>query len=142
MGLTAQQIAEKQVRKAQSSVQDWKDGIMAVKTSPAQAAAARVDAWFAGLQKAYNDGTYQDGLAGVTLQAWQDAAIRKGGTSYAPGIQAAQATIADFHSQRIQHQAGLDQQLAAMPRGDLSTNIQRMVTQVTGMSNFKFKKRR
>lgn len=140
--LTAQQIADKQVRRSQAAVQDYKDGIMNTKINPMQAAASAVDQWFAGLQKAYNDGTYVDALNNTPKSVWQDAAVKKGAAAYAPGVLAAQATIADFHQQRQQQQASIDAQLAGMPRGDLQTNIQRMLTQVTGMSQFKFKKRR
>lgn len=140
--LTAQQIADKQVRRSTAAVQDYKDGIMNTKDNPMQKAALAVDQWFAGLQKAYNDGTYVDALNNTPKSVWQDAAVKKGATAYAPGVQAAQATIADFHSQRMQQQQQIDSQLAGMPRGDLNTNIQRMLTQVNGMAQFKFKKRR
>lgn len=140
--LTAQQIAEKQVRRSQAATTDYKDGIMNTKDNPMQKAAAAVDQWFAGLQKAYNDGTYVDALNNTPKSVWQDAAIKKGAAAYAPGVLAAQGTIADFHQQRIQQQQAIDAQLASMPRGDLQTNIQRMLTQVNGMAQFKFKKRR
>lgn len=140
--LTAQQIADKQVRRSQAATQDYKDGIMNTKENPMQKAAQSVDQWFAGIQKAYNDGTYVDALNNTPKSVWQDAAIKKGAAAYAPGVMAAQATIADFHQQRMSAQQGIDAQLASMPRGDLQTNIQRMLTQVTGMSQFKFKKRR
>lgn len=139
---TAQQIAEKQVRRSQAAVQDYKDGVMGVKVSPMAKAAERVDAWMAGLQKAYADGSYVDGLNSVTLQSWQETTAKKGGASYPSGVLAAQATIADFHQQRAQQQQMIDAQLASMPRGDLQTNLQRMITQATSMANFKFKKRR
>ena len=140
--LTPQQIADKQVRRAVAAVNDYKNGIMGVKVSPTQTAAQRVDAWFAGIQKAYADGTYVDGLNNVTLQQWQNAASNKGAMNYAPGIQAAQQTIVDFQTQRAAAQQGIDATLASMPRGDLNTNLQRMITQATMMSQFKFKKRR
>jgi hypothetical protein len=140
--LTPAQIAEKQVRRAQAAVTDYKDGVMAVKVSPTQKAAQRVDAWMQGLQKAYADGSSVDGLKGVSLQDWQKATVDKGGMTYAKGVADAQGVISDFHAQRQQEQARIDAQLNAMPRGDLSTNIQRMIMQIQGMSNFKFKKRR
>lgn len=140
--LTAQQIAEKQVRRSQAAVQDYKDGIMNTKENPMQKAAQAVDQWFAGLQKAYADGTYVDALNNTPKSVWQDAAVKKGGATYAAGVLASQSTIADFHNQRMQQQQQIDAQLAGMPRGDLQTNIQRMVLQATSMANFKFKKRR
>jgi hypothetical protein len=140
--LTAQQIADKQVRRSQAAVQDYKDGVMNTKVNPMQQAALAVDQWFAGLQKAYSDGTYVDALNNTPKSVWQDAAVKKGGATYAQGVLNAQGIIADFHQQRMQAQQSIDAQLASMPRGDLQTNIQRMLAQVTGMANFKFKKRR
>lgn len=139
---TAQQIADKQVRRSQAAVQDYKDGVLNCKVNPMEKAAQAVDQWFAGISKAYNDGSFVDGLNATPKSVWQDATIKKGGATYAQGVKDAQGTIADFHQQRMQAQQGIDGQLASMPRGDLQTNIQRMVAQVTGMANFKFKKRR
>ncbi len=140
--LTAQQIADKQVRRAQAAVQDYKDGIMNTKENPMVKAAQAVDQWMAGIQKAYADGTYVDNLMNTPKSVWQDAAVKKGGATYASGVAGAQATIADFHQQRQQQQQQIDAQLASMPRGDFQQNVQRMLTQVTAMKNFKFKKRR
>jgi type IV secretory pathway VirB2 component (pilin) len=141
-GMTAQQIADKQVKRSQAATADYKNGIMATTVSPMASAAKAVDQWFQGVQKAYNDGTYVDALNSTPISVWQNAAVTKGAAAYAPGVAAAAQTIADFHQQRMQAQAGIDSQLSQMPRGDLQTNIQRMVAQVTGMSQFKFKKRR
>lgn len=140
--LTPQQIADKQVRRSQAAVQDYKDGIMNTKVNPMQQAAKAVDQWFAGVSKAYQDGTYVDNLNATPMSVWQDNAVKKGGASYAPGVAAAQATIADFHTQRAAKQQQIDAQLASTPRGDLETNIGRMNTQVRSMAQFKFKKRR
>lgn len=141
--MTPSQIAEKQVRRAQSAVQDYKDGVMAVTTSPTQVAAGRVQAWYDGVTKAMNDGSFVDGCNSVSLQDWQNRTVQKGALTYASGVQQAQSTIQDFHTQLQAAQSNIDAQLSNMPRGDLSQNLQRMITQVTSMSqNFKFKKRR
>lgn len=141
-GMTAQEIAEKQVRRAKGAVQDFKDGVAAVTTSPTAQAAKAVDRWFAGVQQAMEDGSYVDGCNAVSLAEWQQRTIDKGGLNYASGVSAAADTIAEFHSQREAFQKSIDSKLATMPRGDLQQNIQRMLTQVTMQSGFKFKKRR
>lgn len=140
--LTPQQIADKQVKACQGATQAYKDGITNCKVNPMQVAAAAVDTWFQGIQKAYNEGTYVDALNNTPKSVWQHQATTKGGMTYAPGVLAAASTIADFHQQRAQQQQAIDATLSTMPRGDLQTNIQRMVTQATQMAQFKFKKRR
>ena len=141
-GQTPEQIAEKQVRRSQAATQDYKNGVNAVKESPTKAAALRVDAYLAGIQKAVADGSYVDGCNSVSLSDWQQKTAGKGAANYAPGVQAAQQTIADFHAQRAQAQSSIDAELSSMPRGDTETNIQRAVTQMRRMGEFKFKKRR
>lgn len=141
--LTPSQIAEKQVRRAQGAVQDYKDGVMGVKVSPTKTAADNVQRWFEGIQRSYNDGTYVDGLNSVTLQDWQNRTVGKGALTYAKGVADAQSTIEDFHNQRQQVQNQIDSELAGMPRGDLQQNLQRMLHQVSSMNQrFKYKKRR
>lgn len=141
-GLTAQQIAEKQVRRCQGAVQDYKDGVTNCKVNPMQEAAKAVDQWFAGVQKSYQDGTYVDNLNATPKQVWVDGAVKKGGATYAPGVAGALQTMVDFQTQRMSKQQQIDSALASQPRGDLQTNIQRMLTQVNSMAQFKFKKRR
>jgi hypothetical protein len=140
--MTAEQIAEKQVRRSQAATQDFKNGVNAVKESPTKKAAERVDAYLAGIQKAVADGSYVDGCNSVSLADWQAKTANKGAANYAPGVLAAQQTIADFHQQRAQAQSAIDAELQSMPRGDIETNIQRSITQMRRMSEFKFKKRR
>lgn len=137
-----QQIAEKQVRRATGALQDWKEGVQNTPINPMQKAAEAVDQWFAGVQKSYNDGTYVDGLNDTPKQVWVDGCIKKGALTYTQGITDAQATIADFHQQRQQTQNMINGQLAGTPRGGLEQNLQRMMIQARGMSQFKFKKRR
>jgi multidrug resistance efflux pump len=142
MGMTAEQIAEKQVRRAQASTQDYKNGVNSVKEAPGKKAAEAVERYAAGIQKAIADGSYVDGCNSVSLSDWQARTVNKGAANYAPGIVAAQATIADFHQQRSQAQASIDAELQSMPRGDLETNLQRAMTQMRRMGEFKFRKRR
>ena len=140
--MTAEQIAEKQVRRSQAATQDYKNGVNAVKEAPGKAAAAAVDRYSAGVMKAVADGAYVDGCLAVSLSDWQQKTVNKGAANYAPGVAAAQSTIADFHAQRATAQASIDAELQSMPRGDTETNIQRAVTQMRRMGEFKFKKRR
>lgn len=140
--LTPADIAAKQVRRAVGAVADYKAGVQAVKVSPNQLAAQASDRWLAGVQAAFASGKFVDNNNNTSLAAWQNAAVNKGAMNYGPGVQGALQTITDFQTQRAQYQQGLDAQLAQMPRGDIQQNIQRMVTQVTGMAGFAFKRRR
>lgn len=140
--LTPADIADKQVRRAAAAVNDYKAGVMGVTTSPTAEAAKRVDAWKAGIEEAYNNNSYVDGCNAVTLGDWQAATAGKGAMNFASGVQAAKGTIEQFHMQSQQNQQTIDAILRGMPRGDISQNIQRMLTQVTEKAKFKFRKRR
>lgn len=142
MGMSPEQIAEKQVRRAQAATQDYKNGVNAVKEAPGKKAAEAVDRYAQGIQKAIADGSYVDGCNSVSLSDWQARTVNKGAANYAPGVVAAQSVIADFHQQRAQAQSSIDAELSSMPRGDLETNLQRAMTQMRRMGEFKFRKRR
>lgn len=140
--MTAQEIAAKQISRAKAAIGDYKKGIQAVTESPTAIAARNVDKWFSGLQKAKDEGTYVDGCNAVSLQSWQDSALTKGAANMAGGLDKSIDKVIDFQEQRAAFQQRIDSQLASTPRGDLSTNLQRAMTQMQEMAKFRFKRKR
>lgn len=140
--LTPQEIADKQVRRAVGAVADYKAGVLATTVSPTAEAAKAVDLWKQGIEEAYANGAYVDGCNACTLADWQNATAGKGAMNYSSGVTASKSLIEDFHTQNQSNQASIDAILRGMPRGDLSQNLQRMITQVQEKANFKFRKRR
>lgn len=131
-------IAAKWARNLGAATQSIQAGVQAVTVNPAQSALAQVNAYVQGVQAAVNSGKYQRGLQRVTLQSWQNAMLTKGLNRIAAGASAAQPKMEAFMTKFMPYLQGLQSQLAATPRGDLQTNIQRAVTAMQYIANFKY----
>lgn len=129
-------VAAKWAANLTQATQSMTDGVNAVTVAPTQQAAARSDAYLQGVQQSVASGRYQKSLQAVTLQQWQQAMIQKGIPRVGSGASAAKGKFAAFMSKLLPYQQSLQAQLAATPRGDLATNIQRMVQWTQGMAQF------
>jgi hypothetical protein len=114
-----------------------KSGVMAVTVSPTARAAQRADAYLQGVMRAVQSGKYADALNRVTLSDWQTAMVNKGIPRVAAGAAEGKGKFQAFMQQFLPWIQQGQQQLESMPRGDLETNIQRMVTMVRWNSQFK-----
>jgi hypothetical protein len=124
--LTPEQIAAKWSRSAQAAGTSYREGVQAVTRSPTAKAAARADAWAAGVQRAAAEGSFQRGLQRVSLEDWKAAAITKGAPRFTSGIQAAEPKFASFMREFTPHLNTVLSELEGMPRGDLEQNLARM----------------
>lgn len=131
-------IARKWAQNLGASTSSIKAGVLATTTNPAQKAAQRADAYVSGVQQAVASGKWQRGLARTSLQSWQDAMVNKGLPRIASGASAATPKVQQFYDKWIPHQQALQAKLASMPRGDLSTNIQRAVVAIEHNASFKY----
>ncbi len=135
--MSPQQIAEKWARNTKAATQSMKDGVQAVTDSPMEKAANRGDAMVAGVQRAVADGRWQAGLRRVTLQQWKDRMISKGIPRVSQGVTDAQGDFSNFMSEFMPYIQEGQRQLESTPRGDLQTNINRMIQMVQYLSDFK-----
>lgn len=138
MAKNSADVAKKWMQNLSASTASIAAGVQAVTVNPAAAAAARQDAYQAGVQRAVADGSYQRGLGRVTLQSWQQAMQTKGIPRIASGAAASQPKMQAFMDKWLPYQQGLAAQLASTPRGDLQTNIQRAVTAMNYNAAFKY----
>lgn len=129
-------VAAKWASNLSAATQAMTDGVQSVTTAPTQLAAARADAYQQGVQQAVASGKWQKGLQSVSLQSWQQSMTQKGIPRVASGAAAAKPKFASFMGKLLPFQQSLQSQLAATPRGDLQTNIQRMIMWAQGMSQF------
>lgn len=136
---SAQALAQKWAKNLGGSGESIRRGVEAVTVSPTQKAAARSDAYLAGVQRAVADGKYQAGLRRVTLQDWQQSMLQKGINRIASGANAAVGKMESFLSEFLPHVEAGQRMLESMPRGDLSSNIGRAVAMMEW--NAKFKRR-
>lgn len=105
-------------------------GVQAVKSSPTAAAAAAVDKYSSGTQRAVSDGTFVAGCNSVSLAQWQAAAAGKGKTNYAAAAPAAAANWGSYMQQALPVIQQNQQQIASMPSATDSDNDQRMLENV------------
>src|ERR1700675_715182 len=94
--LTADQIVDKQIRRAQQASQDYINGVNGVTESPTAKAAAKKDKYLAGVQQSVSDGTYESSLMAVSTQDWKSATVEKGGQRWAPGVAASRPKLLKF----------------------------------------------
>lgn len=130
-----QQAADNWASGMAQATQKMKAGIEAVSTSPMELAASRVDAYVAGVNRAASSGKYAAGLRRVSLQDWKRLMIDKGLGRIAGGAAAGKPKMLSFLQEFLPF---VEQVRASLPpRGGLEQNIQRMVLQVQGNSQFR-----
>ena len=127
MSMSSADVAAKWARNLSSASTSMVAGVNAVTVNPAAAAAAAIPAYLAGVQAAVQSGKMARALGKVSLQQWQQAMIQKGIPRVASGAANAVPKMQAFMDKWLPYQQGLKSKLAATPRGDLATNIQRAV---------------
>jgi hypothetical protein len=113
--LTPQQIADKQVSRAQQAVPDYTAGVAAVTVAPNSVAASKVDKYQNGVNAAVQSGKYVSANQAVTLSAWQTAAKGKGARNYAQGVADAKPKILAFQQAYAPVRNAIADQVNAMP---------------------------
>ena len=120
---TPAQVAANWKNGMANSTDKLKQGINNVTEAPTQKAAARADAYLAGVQRAVTDRKWQAGLERVTLQDWKTAMLNKGVNRVATGAANAEGKFAEFMTQFLPFLAAGVSQLP--PRGTIDQNIDR-----------------
>lgn len=129
--LTAQQMSAKWKRNYTGAQDAMKQGAMAVTVSPAQVAAQNPDRYIQGVQRAFNNGTWQAACMASTLQQWQQAYINKGIVNAQQGATTGQQKW-EAHEQAFRPQR--DAIIASLPaRGTDADNDNRMLNFVRAM---------
>lgn len=130
-------IAEKFVRRTQAASQDMVNGVNQVTVNPAQQAIAKEDKLKNNWLESVNSGKWRRGMQSVTLDAWKESMIKKGAPRVAAGVQSAQGKMEQFYSELLPYQDQGLQKLAQMPDMTLEDSINKAVTWMRHMSNFK-----
>lgn len=132
-----QQVAKRWADSVRNNVQRYVDGIDSVTESPTQKAAAAVDRYQAGVNKAVSEGKFQDGCNAVTLEDWKSRAKNKGKANMATGATEAEPRVAKVMASLLPYTASVSDQIAAMPKGTLEDSIARSRKAIELMSQFK-----
>lgn len=131
------QISDKWVRRTQSASQDMVNGVNNVTVNPAEQAIAKEQKLKNNIIQAIDSGKWRRGMQTVTLESWKKAMVEKGAPRVAAGAQASAGKMETFYSELLPYQDQLQSKLNSMPDLTLEDSINRAVTWMRGMSNFK-----
>lgn len=120
-------VAAKWAANLAAALPTIKAGVQSVTTAPTSKAAAAVDRWAMGVQRAAADGSFVRGCGRVSLQDWQNAMLTKGSPRIGPGAAAAKPKMEAFLGQWLPYMDQIKSILANQPRGTLDQNIARAV---------------
>ena len=104
----------------------YKQGVAAVKVAPTEVAASRVDQYLSGVQRAVADGSYVNGLRRVSLTDWQQAAINKGASNIATGVNQAKEKVRRNLAKLIPLTEQIKDSVRTMPKGTLEEGLARV----------------
>lgn len=135
-------VAAKWAKNTAGATQAYKDGVAAVKESPTKKAAEAADRYVSGVQRAVEEGSYQDGLLSVSLQEWQRLATEKGAPRIATGVKEATPKVMEVMQQLLPYTARVSEEVQAMPRGGPAESLARMTRNFELMSQFRVRRRR
>lgn len=135
--LTAVEFQEKHARRLKASVEDVRRGIERVTESPTDKAVAKQDKMLANLTRAVTDGKWAAGLKRVTLEEWKRKARDIGVNRIAAGIDGAKEKVVAFAEVLLPHIDRGVEKIKGMPDVTLDDNINRMVSFIRHMGEFK-----
>ena len=135
--LSPQEAAEKHAARLKGATADIRRGVERVSEAPGVAAARKKDKMRQNLVEALDSGKWERRVSSVSLSDWQRSMTEKGIGRIAAGIDEARPKMEQFFGELFSHQEGLQRKVAGMPDLTLEDNLNRMVTFVRGMSEFK-----
>lgn len=118
------QIVDKWRRRAATASVDYQQGIQRPRVSWQQATLAAVDIWQQAISQAAARGAFGRGVQNSSDAIWQQGALRKGVSRWAPGVQASQ----DKYARNFAPYAEVIRNLQLPPRGPTGDpgNLQRV----------------
>lgn len=139
MNMSPQQFADAWKNGVTTNVQKTKDGVSRVTESPMDKAAARADAYVAGVTAAAQSGKWQAGLRQVTLADWKANTMAKIGERMTGGATQAMPKMVRFGAWLAPAVNAASQSIDNMPKQTLEDNIQRMTAFVRAMAANRYK---
>lgn len=135
--ITPQQAAEKLGTRIGQSGTAYMNGVNAVTENPAQKAIAAKAKWEAGIQDAIANNRFERGLSRVTLAGWKASVTNYGQTRYVGSAAKAQANYKMFADEFFPFLDTVSQEIDAMPANTIEDNINRMITNVRRLHQFR-----
>ena len=137
--VNASEYAEKWGRRLKGSTEDIRRGINRVSKAPGESAAEQIELMKANVMRSLEDGTWERNVRAVSLEDWKDKILNKGLQRIGAGVDAAQTKQVAMAEKLL---AAVDASVEVVnrtPRGDIETNIARMVTFAREMNKRKIK---
>ena len=135
--LTSSQAADKQIKNLSGSVEQIRIGVDRVTESPMEKAAANVDGYLAGVQRAVTNGKFQAGLRRVSLEEWKEKFKTKGIPRIASGAQASRGKLVKFYDEFFPFLDSAQREVNAMPKVTLEDSIARASAMIRKVATFK-----
>jgi hypothetical protein len=137
--VTADEFVEKQARRLKGSIEDMRAGVTKVSESPTAAAAAAKDKMRMNINASIDNGKWERGLRRVTTEEWKSKMINKGLSRVATGIDEAAPKVRAFAADFLPYLDTVTATVKKMPSTTLEDNINRMVSQIRGVSKYQRK---
>lgn len=135
--LTPQEIREKHARNLKNATGQIQNAVMKVSTAPGVQAAKKQDKLVQNWTNAVTSGKWANRVSAVSLQQWQDDMVKKGIPRIAQGIDNSAAKVEAFFSEFMPFVDKVQSQVKAMPDLTLEDNLNRMVANARGLSQFR-----
>lgn len=135
--VTPQQFREKHATNLKASLRYMEAGVNRVTEAPGVAAAEAQDKMRANLLDAIDTGKWATRVQSVSLGEWKNAMIAKGIPRVAAGIDGAAAKVEAFAADLIAYENTLLGQIEGMPDVTLNDSVNRAVTWITSMAEFR-----
>jgi hypothetical protein len=135
--LTVAQVVQRWADRGAASGDTVRNGVNAVTESPMEKAAARKDAWLAGVQRAAQSGKYENNLRAVSLQDWKQSMLNKGIANMQNGYTNGKAKFTRFMNEWMPYAQQISDQIKQMPKGTLQQGIDRATAAIRMAAAFK-----
>lgn len=136
--MSSSEAASKLINRATGAVEDFRQGVQRVTTSPTETAAKSLDKAKANYIKAIDNGKTAERLRSVSLESWQRRTLEKA-DRLATGVEASRDRIEEFYGQFFPHLQTVQNELAQMPTRTATEMEARMLHQMRRNRDFRFK---
>lgn len=123
--LNAQQVVQRWADRGSASGDTVRAGVNAVTESPMEKAAAAKDRWLQGVQRAAQNGKYENNLRAVSLQDWKTAMLNKGIPNMQNGYAQGKAKFQRFMNAFLPFARQVSDEVKQMPKGTIQQSIDR-----------------
>jgi len=135
--VTPTEGADKLISNARTAAPRIAAQVAKVTEAPTLAAAKKIDKMQMKFNDAIASGKVERGLRRVSLEEWKKAMVEKGVPRIAGGLEASRSKIESFNAEFYPFLERVEAKVAAMPDTTLEDNINRMVTNVREIAEFK-----